>query len=75
MLALRRNLAHLPVPPTCCHSAGPPGEILVDHKRSNIQINRKDMGCMAHLQVRGHSAHKPHPWDTWLCTLCAISVW
>lgn len=29
---------------------GPPGEILVDHKRSNIQINRKDMGCMAHLQ-------------------------
>jgi Ulp1 family protease len=22
----------------------------VDHKRSNIQINRKDMGCMAHLQ-------------------------
>ena len=33
--------------------AGPPGEVLVDHPRSNIQISRKDMGCMAHLQVWG----------------------
>lgn len=45
-------------PPSCSNRApplpaGPAGEVLVDHKRSAIAITRRDMACMAHLQVGG----------------------